>query len=304
MAKETKSSSKKAAASPGASGSSSSGTSASGSDAGTKRGPSPALDGALQMIERSHGKGAIMKLGDGTVVPIEGISTGSPSLDLALGGRGIAARPRRRDLRPESSGKTTLTSARRGERAEAGRRGRLHRRRARARHRVRREARRRRRELLISQPDTGEQALEIARSSCGRVRSTSSWSTRSRRSCRRRRSRATWATSQVGLQARLMSQALRKLTGAISRSNVTVIFINQLREKIGVMFGSPETTTGGRALKFYASVRMDIRRIGAVKDGGRRGRQPHRVKVVKNKVAPPFRRPSSTSCTPRASAAR
>jgi recombination protein RecA len=144
-------------------------------------------------------------------------------------------------------------------------------------------------DLLISQPDTGEQALEIADMLVRSGGSTSSSSTRSRRWCPRPKSKARWAIQLPGLQARLMSQALRKLAGNIKRANTLVIFINQIRMKIGVMFGNPETTTGGNALKFYASVRLDIRRIGAIKKGEEVVGNETRVKVVKNKVAPPFR---------------
>jgi recombination protein RecA len=290
MAKETKSSSKKAAASPGASGSSSSGTSASGSDAGTKRGPSPALDGALQMIERSHGKGAIMKLGDGTVVPIEGISTGSPSLDLALGGRGV---PRGRVVEiygPESSGKTTLTLHIIAEAQKTGGMAAF----IDAEHALDPGYAKKLgvdlSELLVAQPDSGEQALDIAetlvKSNALDVIVVDSVAALVPRA----ELEGEIGDSHVGLQARLMSQALRKLTGICAKSRTCLIFINQIREKIGVMFGSPETTSGGRALKFYSSVRMDIRRIGQIKSGDRVTGNRTKVTVVKNKIAPPFRK--------------
>ena len=248
-----------------------------------------ALSTALSQIERSHGKGAIMKLGEARAQRVEVIPTGALTLDIALGVGGV---PRGRIVEvygPESSGKTTLTlhviaeaqreggvaafidaehaldpqyAARIGVRAE---------------------------ELLISQPDTGEQALEIVevlvRSGAVDVIVVDSVAALVPKA----EIDGEMGDSHVGLQARLMSQAMRKLTAAISRSNTCVIFINQLREKVGVMFGNPEVTTGGRALKFYASVRMDIRRIESLKQGLDVVGNRVKVKVVKNKVAPPFR---------------
>ena len=251
---------------------------------------SKALETALSQIERNFGKGSIMKLGqDNPVIDIESISTGSISLDIALG---IGGLPKGRIVEiygPESSGKTTL-----------------------ALHVVAEEQKKEGicafvdaehaldpgyakklgvnlDELLISQPDTGEQALEITETlvrsgavSLVVVDSVAALTPRSELE-------GDMGDAQVGAQARLMSQAMRKLTGSISRSNCMVIFINQIRMKIGVMFGSPETTTGGNALKFYASVRLDIRRIGALKDREEVVGNSTRVKVVKNKVSPPFK---------------
>ena len=251
---------------------------------------SKALETALSQIERNFGKGSIMKLGqDNPVIDIESISTGSISLDFALG---IGGLPKGRIIEiygPESSGKTTL-----------------------ALHVVAEEQKKEGicafvdaehaldpgyakklgvnlDELLISQPDTGEQALEITETlvrsgavSLVVVDSVAALTPRSELE-------GDMGDAQVGAQARLMSQAMRKLTGSISRSNCMVIFINQIRMKIGVMFGSPETTTGGNALKFYASVRLDIRRIGALKDREEVIGNSTRVKVVKNKVSPPFK---------------
>lgn len=248
-----------------------------------------ALETALSQIEKTFGKGSIMKLGDNKAEGIEATSTGSLGLDIALGIGGV---PRGRIIEifgPESSGKTTLT---------------LH---------IVAEAQKKGGvcafvdaehaldpiyakklgvnidELLISQPDTGEQALEIAdtlvRSGAIDVVIVDSVAALVPKA----ELDGEMGDSHMGLQARLMSQALRKLTGSISRTNCTVIFINQIRQKIGVMFGNPETTTGGNALKFYASVRMDIRRIGAIKDKEEVIGNQTRVKIVKNKVAPPFR---------------
>ncbi|PIE22477.1 MAG: recombinase RecA [Planctomycetota bacterium] len=263
---------------------------AKGANSSEKRGPSPALDGALQAIERSYGKGSIMRLGDGTVVPIEGISTGSPSLDLALGGAGV---PRGRIIEiygPESSGKTTLTLH---IIAEAQKRGGM----AAfidAEHALDPSYAQKLgvnlSELLVSQPDSGEQALDIAetlvKSNALDVIVVDSVAALVPRA----ELEGDIGDSHVGLQARLMSQALRKLTGICAKSRTCLIFINQIREKIGVMFGSPETTSGGRALKFYCSVRMDIRRIGQIKSGDRVVGNRTKVTVVKNKVAPPFRK--------------
>ena len=249
-----------------------------------------ALDAALSQIERAFGKGSIMRLGKNQqAVEIETVSTGSLGLDIALGVGGL---PRGRVIEiygPESSGKTTLTLH---VIAEAQKKGgvcafvdaehaldpvyakklgvNLN-------------------DLLISQPDTGEQALEITdtlvRSGAVDVLVIDSVAALTPRA----EIEGEMGESQPGLQARLMSQALRKLTASISRSNTMVIFINQIRMKIGVMYGSPETTSGGNALKFYASVRLDIRRIGAIKEREQVVGNQTRVKVVKNKVAPPFK---------------
>ena len=249
-----------------------------------------ALDAALGQIERSFGKGSIMRLGSRAAVQVETVSTGSLGLDIALG---IGGLPRGRVIEiygPESSGKTTLAlhviaeaqkldgicafidAEHALDPAYAGKLG------------VDVE------ELLISQPDAGEQALEIAdtlvRSGAIDVLVIDSVAALVPRA----ELEGEMGDIHVGLQARLMSQALRKLTGSIARSRTMVIFINQIRMKIGVMFGNPETTSGGNALKFYASVRLDIRRIGAIKDRDEVIGNQTRVKVVKNKVAPPFKR--------------
>ena len=249
-----------------------------------------ALATALAQIEKQFGKGAVMKLGDNASMQVDAISTGSLGLDLALGVGGV---PRGRIIEvygPESSGKTTLA---------------LH---------ILAEAQKQGGEvafidvehaldptyaealgvdinnLLVSQPDTGEQALEITealvRSGAIDVVVVDSVAALVPRA----EIEGEMGDSFVGLHARLMSQALRKLTGVIAKTNSIVIFINQLREKIGVMFGNPETTTGGNALKFYASVRLDIRRVTSIKDGDKVIGNQVRVKVVKNKVAPPFRK--------------
>jgi len=248
-----------------------------------------AIEQAMGQIEKAYGKGSIMRLDSDDVPVIQGVSTGALSLDLALGGRGL---PRGRVVEifgPESSGKTTLAltvianAQKHGGVAAfidaehaldpswAKRLG------------VKLD------EMLVSQPDTGEQALEICemlvRSNAVDVVVVDSVAALIPRA----EIEGEMGDSHVGLQARLMSQALRKLTGAIAKSDCIVIFINQLREKIGVMFGSPETTTGGRALKFYASVRVDIRRISQIKEGERAVGNRVRAKVVKNKIAPPFR---------------
>ncbi|BBM02492.1 recombinase RecA [Microbulbifer sp. GL-2] len=248
-----------------------------------------ALKAALSQIERQFGKGTVMRMGDKERVRIPAISTGSLGLDVALG---IGGLPRGRIVEiygPESSGKTTLTLQ---VIAEAQRKGgtcafvdaehaldpiyaeKLG---------VNVD------ELIVSQPDTGEQALEVAdmlvRSGAVDVLVVDSVAALTPRA----EIEGEMGDSHVGLQARLMSQALRKLTGNIKNTNTLAIFINQIRMKIGVMFGSPETTTGGNALKFYSSVRLDIRRIGAVKDGDEVVGNETRVKVVKNKVAPPFK---------------
>ena len=251
-----------------------------------------ALTAALSEIEKNYGKGAIMRLGDSGELmrEVRGISTGSISLDMALGGKGL---PKGRIVEcygPESSGKTTLalhvvSSAQAGggiaafvdaehalDPAYARKLG------------VKLD------DLLISQPDTGEQALEIVetlvRSNAVDVVVVDSVAALVPRA----EIEGEMGDSFVGLQARLMSQAMRKLTAAIAKSDCLVIFINQIREKVGVMFGSPETTPGGRALKFYSSVRIDIRRIGQIKDGDQVVGNRTRVTVVKNKIAPPFRK--------------
>ena len=248
-----------------------------------------ALDAAVSQIERQFGKGSIMKMGEAGHVDIDSVSTGALSLDLALG---IGGLPRGRVAEvfgPESSGKTTLCYH---VIAEAQRKGGL----AAfidAEHAMDPTYARRIGvnvdELLLSQPDNGEQALEISemliRSGALDVLVIDSVAALVPRA----EIEGEMGDSHVGLQARLMSQALRKLTANIKKSGTLVIFINQIRMKIGVMFGSPETTTGGNALKFYASVRLDIRRIGAVKRGEEVVGSETRVKVVKNKVAPPFR---------------
>ncbi len=248
-----------------------------------------ALNFALSQIEKQYGKGSIMRLGDGRAHGVEGISTGALSLDVALGGWGA---PRGRIMEifgPESSGKTTLCShivaeaQKRGgvaafidaenayDPAYAAKIG------------VKLE------DLLISQPDSGEQALEIAetlvRSSAVDVIVIDSVAALVPKA----ELEGEMGDSHVGLQARLMSQALRKLTGVVRNSKTCFIFTNQLREKIGVMFGNPETTPGGRALKYHASVRIDLRRIGSIKDGETVTGNRVRAKVVKNKIAPPFR---------------
>ncbi len=249
-----------------------------------------ALDAALSQIERAFGKGSIMKLGQGgTGVEVETISTGSLGLDIALGTGGL---PRGRIVEiygPESSGKTTLALHVVSEAQRLGGACAF----VDAEHALDPAYARKLGvdvdELLISQPDTGEQALEIAdtlvRSGAIDVLVIDSVAALTPRA----ELEGEMGDSHVGLQARLMSQALRKLTGSISRSRAMVIFINQIRMKIGVMYGSPETTTGGNALKFYASVRLDIRRIGAVKQRDVAVGNQTRVKVVKNKLAPPFK---------------
>ncbi len=249
-----------------------------------------ALQSAMSQIEKNFGKGAIMKLGEGSATKdIQVIPTGSIALDLALGVGGV---PRGRIIEifgPESSGKTTLVQHIIAEAQKMGGTAAL----IDAEHAfdpvyahktgVNVE------ELLVSQPDTGEQALEIAetliRSNAVDVVAIDSVAALVPRA----EIEGEMGDSFMGLQARLMSQALRKITGATSKSNCLVIFTNQLREKIGVMFGNPETTTGGRALKFYASIRLDIRRIESIKEGDVVVGNRVKVKVVKNKVAPPFR---------------
>lgn len=248
-----------------------------------------ALNAALTQIERQFGKGSIMRMGDNTVPDIEAISTGSLGLDIALG---IGGFPKGRVVEiygPESSGKTTLTLQVVAECQKAGGTAAF----VDAEHAldlsyaeklgVKID------ELLVSQPDTGEQALEITdmlvRSAAVDVVIVDSVAALTPKA----EIEGEMGDHHMGLQARLMSQALRKLTANIKRSNTLVIFINQIRMKIGVMFGSPETTTGGNALKFYASVRLDIRRTGAIKKGEEVVGSETRVKVVKNKVAPPFK---------------
>jgi recombination protein RecA len=248
-----------------------------------------AVDAAILQIEKQFGRGAIMRLGDRAAMPVDVISTGSVALDLALGVGGI---PRGRITEiygPESSGKTTLCYHVAANAQRAGGIVAF----IDAEHALdpgyARNVGVDVDELLVSQPDTGEQALEIAetliRSSGVDVVIIDSVAALVPRA----EIEGEMGDSFVGLQARLMSQALRKLTGAINRSNTALIFTNQLREKIGVMFGSPETTTGGKALKFYASVRLDIRRIETLKTGTDAIGSRTRVKVVKNKVASPFR---------------
>jgi len=248
-----------------------------------------ALDAAISQIDENFGKGSVMKLGQKAAINVEAISTGSLSLDLALG---IGGLPKGRVVEiygPESSGKTTLALQVLAEAQKTGgicafvdaehaldpvyakKLG------------VKTE------ELLISQPDTGEQALEIAdtliKSGSISVLVVDSVAALTPRA----ELEGEMGDHHVGLQARLMSQSLRKLTGSIAKTNTMVIFINQIRMKIGIMFGNPETTSGGNALKFYSSVRMDIRRIGAIKDKEQIVGNSTRVKVVKNKVSPPFK---------------
>lgn len=248
-----------------------------------------ALDVAVGQIEKTFGKGSIMKLDENKYINIPGISTGAISLDLALGGKGI---PRGRIVEifgPESSGKTTLALTVAAHAQKSGGVAAF----IDAEHALDPTWARRLGvnidDLLVSQPDTGEQALEICellvRSNAVDVIVVDSVAALIPRA----EIEGEMGDAVVGLQARLMSQAMRKLTGVIARSNCTVIFINQLREKIGVMFGSPETTPGGRALKFYASVRIDIRRISSIKEGDIAVGNRVRARVVKNKVAPPFR---------------
>jgi recombination protein RecA len=251
---------------------------------------SKALDVAVGQIEKQFGKGAIMRLGQkGAITPVDVIPTGSISLDYALGVGGV---PRGRVIEifgPESSGKTTLALQVIAQAQRLGGMAAF----VDAEHAL--DAAYAKKlgvvldDLLVSQPDNGEQALEIVemlvRSGGVDVVVVDSVAALVPRA----EIEGEMGDAQVGLQARLMSQALRKLTGVVSKSRTALVFINQLREKIGVMFGNPETTTGGRALKFYSSVRLDIRRIGSLKDGDVVVGGRTRVKVVKNKVAPPFR---------------
>ena len=247
-----------------------------------------ALDAAISQIEKQFGKGSVMRLGDSAAVKVETISTGSLALDAALGG-GL---PRGRVVEiygPESSGKTTLTLQVIAECQKKGGAAAF----IDAEHALdpiyAEKLGVNVSDLLISQPDTGEQALEITdmlvRSGGVDIVVIDSVAALTPKA----EIEGEMGDSHMGLQARLMSQALRKLTGNIKRSNTLVVFINQIRMKIGVMFGNPETTTGGNALKFYASVRLDIRRVGAIKKGEEVIGSETRVKVVKNKVAPPFR---------------
>jgi len=248
-----------------------------------------ALDAAIGQIEKAYGKGSIMKLGDGASMAVETVPTGCLSLDLALGVGGI---PKGRVIEiygPESSGKTTVALHMVAEVQKAGGiAGFID-----AEHALDPVYAKNIGvdidNLYISQPDSGEQALEICetmvRSGAVDIVIVDSVAAL----VPKQEIDGDMGDSHVGLQARLMSQALRKLTGVISKSNCIVIFINQLREKVGVMFGNPETTTGGRALKFYASVRLDIRRIESLKQGGEVVGNRTRIKVVKNKVAPPFK---------------
>ncbi len=248
-----------------------------------------ALDAALSQIERAFGKGSIMKMGQGQAVEVQSVSTGSLGLDIALG---IGGLPRGRIVEiygPESSGKTTLALHTVAEAQKTGGICAF----VDAEHALdpiyARKLGVNIDDLLISQPDAGEQALEIAdtlvRSGAIDVLVIDSVAALTPKA----ELEGEMGDSLPGLQARLMSQALRKLTASISKSNCMVIFINQIRMKIGVMFGSPETTTGGNALKFYSSVRLDIRRIGSIKDRDEVVGNQTRVKVVKNKLAPPFR---------------
>ena len=248
-----------------------------------------ALDAALTQIDRAFGKGSVMKLGSRPAQNVETVSTGSLGLDIALG---IGGLPRGRVVEiygPESSGKTTLALHVVAEAQKAGGTAAF----VDAEHALDPVYARKLGvdvgELLVSQPDTGEQSLEIAdtlvRSGAIDILVIDSVAALTPRA----ELEGEMGDSLPGLQARLMSQALRKLTGSISKSNCLVVFINQIRMKIGVMFGNPETTTGGNALKFYSSVRLDIRRIGALKDRDEVIGNQTRVKVVKNKVAPPFR---------------
>ena len=249
-----------------------------------------ALQLALDKIEKDHGKGTIMKMGDKTVVEVNTISTGSIGLNVALGAGGF---PRGRVIEifgPESSGKTTLAIHAIAQAQKAGGIAAI----IDAEHAFDRFYAEKLgvdiNNLLISQPDNGEQALEIAdqliRSSAVDIVVIDSVAALTPKA----EIEGDMGDSKMGLQARLMSQALRKLTANINRTNTTCIFINQLRDKIGITFGNPETTTGGNALKFYASIRLDIRRIGQIKDGDEVIGNQTRVKIVKNKVAPPFRK--------------
>ena len=248
-----------------------------------------AIETAMQQIERTYGKGSIMRFGDNTVSNVEAISTGSLALDLALG---IGGLPKGRIIEiygPESSGKTTLALHVLAQAQKAGGEVAF----IDAEHALdityARALGVKVEDMLVSQPDTGEQALEITealvRSGAIDVIVVDSVAALVPRA----EIEGEMGDSFVGLHARLMSQALRKLTGAVGKTNTIVIFINQLREKVGVMYGNPEVTTGGRALKFYSSVRIDVRRIEALKNGSEIIGNRTRAKVVKNKMAPPFR---------------
>lgn len=249
----------------------------------------PTLDETLQEIQKDYGEGSIMRLGDTKQLDVETISSGSLTLDIALGAGGI---PRGRVVEifgPESSGKTTLALHVVAEAQRLGDTVAF----IDAEHALDPEYAKKigvdTKELLISQPDTGEQALDITESlirsnAIGLIVIDSVAALTPKAEIE-----GDMGASHMGLQARLMSQALRKITAAVSKSNTTIIFINQLRMRIGVMFGNPETTTGGNALKFYATIRLDIRRIQTLKDGEVAFGNRVRVKVVKNKIAPPFR---------------
>ncbi len=248
-----------------------------------------ALETALQQIEKNYGKGSIMRLSDDQIVPIDGISTGPLSLDLALGGQGVPCGRICELYGPEGGGKTTLAlHVIANAQANGGVAAFID-----AEHALdptwARKLGVKLDSLLISQPDTGEQALEICemlvRSNAVDVIVIDSVAALIPRA----EIEGDMGATHVGLQARLMSQAMRKLTGAIAKSRTCVIFINQIRMKIGVMFGNPETTPGGRALKFYSSVRIDIRRVSTLKEGDRAVGNHVRARVVKNKIAPPFR---------------
>ncbi|WP_018293690.1 recombinase RecA [Mariprofundus ferrooxydans] len=250
---------------------------------------SKALDTALSQIERQFGKGTVMRLGDHAKVPVSVVPSGSLALDAALG---VGGYPRGRVIEiygPESSGKTTMALHAIAEAQKLGGQAAF----VDAEHALDPSYAERLGvdvdNLLVSQPDSGEQALEIVdmltRSGGVDIIVVDSVAALTPKA----ELEGDMGDSHMGLQARLMSQALRKLTGSISRSNTIIIFINQIRMKIGVMFGNPETTTGGNALKFYASVRLDVRRIGAIKKGDEVMGNDTRVKVVKNKVAPPFK---------------
>jgi recombination protein RecA len=248
-----------------------------------------AIDATLAQLEKQFGKGAVLRLGSGAVVPVAVISSGSISLDAALGVGGFPRGRVSEIFGPESSGKTTLTLHIIAEAQKAGGVAAF----IDAEHALDPSYARKLGvdidNLLISQPDSGEQALEIA----GALTTSGALDVIVIDSVAALVPKAElegeMGDSHMGLQARLMSQALRKLTGVIGRTGTCMVFINQIREKIGVMFGNPETTTGGRALKFYSSVRVDIRRIAAIKDGDSVIGNRTRAKVVKNKVAPPFR---------------
>ena len=248
-----------------------------------------AIESVMNQIEKQYGKGSIVRLGSNTIMNIEAISTGSLAVDIALGIGGV---PRGRIIEiygPESSGKTTVTLSIVAEAQKLGGVAAF----VDAEHALDPSYARKigvnTDELIVSQPDTGEQALEIVealvRSNAIDVIVVDSVAALVPRT----EIEGEMGDSHIGLQARLMSQALRKLTGAINKSKCVVIFINQLREKIGIMFGNPETTAGGRALKFYSSVRLDIRKIDTIKVGDTVLGSRSRIKVIKNKVAPPFK---------------